>query len=296
MSATVLLERHQSFSTPRSQHLIRPIDTPPSPPPSMADLSPSDALHLLIVGIRRILAVSDPAAASWQRHRPSAAGLPVSPPPSAPLSPPMSAFDIRKRDEQMTPSPTMMGALASSDSDNNQLSPATEQPPCMTDDCPPQQQQQQEQPSAEDLEAEHQRYIVDKANQRAIVSRRFWSKAVPEIDIEKYLRRIHQYCPTSTAVYLATSLYIYRLCVVSQAVPLTPLNAHRLVIAALRIASKNLEDINHSQKRFAKVGGLSESELCRLEIGMLFLIDFDLKVDVQVLEEQAGLLMELEKC
>ncbi|KAK9381213.1 cyclin-domain-containing protein [Kockiozyma suomiensis] len=287
MSASVLAKRH-SISLPRTHFVQLQVDCPPSPPPSMADLAPADALFLLIVGIRRILAVSDPAAASWQQSQSLA---PVSPPPSAPLSPPLSADDSLHQSRQMTPSPTIDSLTPSV----NQLSPATEQPPCMSGERQSPKHISDQEHAVEDS-AEHEQYVVDKANQRAIVSRRFWSKAVPEIDIEKYLRRIHQYCPISTAVYLATSLYIYRLCVVSKVVPLTPLNVHRLVIAALRVACKNVEDINHQQKRFAKVGGLSESELCRLEIGFLFLIDFDLKVDVEVLEEQAALLVELEKC
>jgi len=73
----------------------------------------------------------------------------------------------------------------------------------------------------------------------------------------------------STAVYIAASLYLHRLAVVDRILPITRYNVHRLVLASLRVASKACEDLSHSHKRFAKVGGLSENELSRLEVSKL---------------------------
>lgn len=70
----------------------------------------------------------------------------------------------------------------------------------------------------------------------------------------------------STAVYLAASVYLHRLAIVDRVLPITRFNVHRLVLAALRVSSKAMEDLSHSHKRFAKVGGLSETELARLEV------------------------------
>lgn len=78
--------------------------------------------------------------------------------------------------------------------------------------------------------------------------------------------RIHRFCPLSTAVYLAASVYLHRLAVIERVIPITRLNVHRLLLAALRVASKGLEDLSYPHKRFAKVGGLSEFELSRLEV------------------------------
>lgn len=80
------------------------------------------------------------------------------------------------------------------------------------------------------------------------------------------LARIHRFCPLSTAVYLAASVYLHRLAVTERVIPITRLNVHRLLLAALRVASKGLEDLSYPHKRFAKVGGLSEYELSRLEV------------------------------
>lgn len=70
----------------------------------------------------------------------------------------------------------------------------------------------------------------------------------------------------STAVYLAASVYLHRLAVTERIISITRLNVHRLLLAALRVASKGLEDLSHPHKRFAKVGGLTELELSRLEV------------------------------
>jgi hypothetical protein len=120
---------------------------------------------------------------------------------------------------------------------------------------------------------------------KMMISKRFWSKVVPEITVWDYLQRIHKYCPNSTAVYIASAVYIYRLCLILQIIPLTTLCVHRLVLAAIRIASKSLEDVTYLQKRFATAGGVSPADLYRLEIAFLFLLDFDIKVDSKIMDQ-----------
>lgn len=102
--------------------------------------------------------------------------------------------------------------------------------------------------------------------------------------------RIHRFCPLSTAVYLATALYIHRLAVMERAIAVTKRNVHRLLLAGLRVAMKALEDLSYAHSKFAKVGGVSELELARLEISFCFLTGFELVVDEQSLSEQWELL------
>ena len=92
--------------------------------------------------------------------------------------------------------------------------------------------------------------------QHGAITRKFYSKKPPPISLEEYLMRLHRYCPMSTAVYLATSLYIHRLAVVERIIPVTSRNVHRLVLAGLRVAMKALEDFSYPHRRFAKVGGV----------------------------------------
>ena len=123
--------------------------------------------------------------------------------------------------------------------------------------------------------------------QHGAVIRKFYSKKPPPIPLEDYMMRLHQYCPMSTAVYLATSLYIHKLAITERLLPVTARNAHRLVLAGLRVAMKALEDLSYPHSRFAKVGGVTEPELARLEVSFCFVTDFNLRVTSQMLLEHA---------
>lgn len=142
-------------------------------------------------------------------------------------------------------------------------------------------------------------YIVIGANaeplnlQHSAITRKFYSKQPPPISLEDYLMRIQKFCPMSTAVYLATSIYIHRLAVEERAIPVTRRNSHRLLLAGLRVAMKALEDLSYPHRRFAKVGGVSESELARLEISFCFLTNFDLRTTKEQLLAQATELKEI---
>ncbi|TLS30768.1 hypothetical protein PpBr36_02541 [Pyricularia pennisetigena] len=115
--------------------------------------------------------------------------------------------------------------------------------------------------------------------QHSVITRKFYSKKPPPIGIADYLARLHRFCPASTGVYLATSLYLHRLAVDERAIAVTRRNAHRLLLAGLRVANKALEDRCYSHRRFAQVGGVTASELARLEISFCFLASFELVVN-----------------
>ncbi|CAF9913585.1 MAG: hypothetical protein HETSPECPRED_001603 [Heterodermia speciosa] len=121
--------------------------------------------------------------------------------------------------------------------------------------------------------------------QHGAITRKFYSKRPPPIPLEEYLLRLHRYCPMSTGVYLATSLYIHRLAIIEKILPVTARNAHRLLLAGLRVAMKALEDLSYPHRRFAKVGGITETELGRLEVSFCFVTNFELKVTSKMLLE-----------
>jgi len=116
--------------------------------------------------------------------------------------------------------------------------------------------------------------------------RKFYSKQIPPIALEDYLLRLHRFCPMSAAVYLAASSYITRMALVENIIPVTPRNVHRLVLGGLRVAMKVMEDLCYSHKRFATVGGVTNYELTRLEINFCFLMNFDLKVDLEMMSHE----------
>jgi len=56
------------------------------------------------------------------------------------------------------------------------------------------------------------------------------------------------------------------------------------------VAMKALEDLSYHHGRFAKVGGVSEAELARLEISFCFITGFELVVSEESLRDQWELL------
>lgn len=115
------------------------------------------------------------------------------------------------------------------------------------------------------------------------LTRKFYSKLAPPLSITDYLNRLHRFCPMSTAVYLAAALYIHRL-----HMPITVRNVHRLVLAALGVAMKALEDETYRFARIARAGGVSEQELVRLEVSFLFLVGFEVGVQADELRRFLG--------
>ncbi|KAH6635835.1 cyclin-domain-containing protein [Chaetomium tenue] len=132
--------------------------------------------------------------------------------------------------------------------------------------------------------------------QHSAIARKFYCRVPPPVSVTEYLRRVHDYCPLSAGVYLATSLYIHRLAVLERAIVVTKRNAHRLVLAGLRVAMKALEDLYYPHRIIARVGGISEKELARLEISFCFLTSFDLAVDASMLEQHWELLRRGPEC
>ncbi|KAF2763135.1 cyclin-domain-containing protein [Pseudovirgaria hyperparasitica] len=128
--------------------------------------------------------------------------------------------------------------------------------------------------------------------QRISIARKFFSKRPPAISLEDYLLRLQRYCPMSTAVYLAACAYIYKLAVEDKIVPVTGRTIHRLVLAALRVAMKALEDLKYPHSRYAGVGGVSERELQHLEISLCYLTDFDLQLSQETMVRKTTMLQQ----
>ncbi|KAL2019050.1 hypothetical protein VTK56DRAFT_10154 [Thermocarpiscus australiensis] len=132
--------------------------------------------------------------------------------------------------------------------------------------------------------------------QHSAITRKFYCRTPPPISITDYLLRIHQYCPMSTGVYLATSLYIHRLAVQERTIVVTKRNAHRLLLAGLRVAMKALEDVSYHHRRISRVGGVSEKEMVHLEISFCFLTGFELAVNARVLTQHWNMLRSGIEC
>jgi hypothetical protein len=241
-------------------------------------LSAGDALRLLSESLEMLVALTG--------------DVPPTPPPRMPTDPQMSGLQAEKEDlaRSRRSSPTRSSTEGPRDSARRlqAYSAAMSAQLAAVQQLEKQQQQQHEAIDGVRLrhpaEAAVAAMVIVDAEPRPLnaqhgaITRKFYSKLEPPISITAYLARLHQFCPMSTAVYLATSLYIHRLAVEQHALPVTRRNAHRLVLAGLRVATKALEDLAYPHAKVARVGGVSEAELARLEISFCFLAGFELVV------------------
>uniref|UniRef100_L2FZ74 Cyclin-dependent protein kinase complex component n=1 Tax=Colletotrichum fructicola (strain Nara gc5) TaxID=1213859 RepID=L2FZ74_COLFN len=231
---------------------ITDAESPPNAPENddVFKLSPRAAMRLLSGGIEALVRITG--------------DIPPTPPPTSPTLPNMRGMTAEKE-------------LIRTNSEKNLARMRQEAEAAMA--AGPSQTQT---PTPPPPSRPPEPYIIIGENsqpinlQHSAITRKFYSKKPPPISIEEYLTRIHRFCPMSTAVYLATSLYIHRLAVEERTIPVTRRNAHRLVLAGLRVAMKALEDLSYPHSKMAKVGGVSELELARLEISFCFLANFEL--------------------
>ncbi|SAM07966.1 hypothetical protein [Absidia glauca] len=114
----------------------------------------------------------------------------------------------------------------------------------------------------------------------------FHARSIPTISIQAYLIRILKYCPCTNECFLAILVYFDRMA--KSAPPARPeplridsFNIHRLIISGVMIASKLFSDVFYTNARYAKVGGLTVSELNTLEIEFLALNEYKLFVTIE---------------
>ncbi|WYZ41001.1 hypothetical protein EsH8_IV_001342 [Colletotrichum jinshuiense] len=274
---------------------ISECESPPNVPDNndVFKLSPRSAMKLLSGGIETLVRITG--------------DIPPTPPPTSPTLPNMRGMAAEKelirsnseknlarmRQEAEAASraqgsprrPSMMSHTSGSSGSASQLIDGVHLRQTQTPTPPPPSKQPEP-------------YIIIGENsqpinlQHSAITRKFYSKKPPPIGIDEYLARIHRFCPMSTAVYLATSLYIHRLAVEERTIPVTRRNAHRLVLAGLRVAMKALEDLSYPHSKMAKVGGVSDLELARLEISFCFLANFELVVREDTLKKHWDVLKE----
>ncbi|WCJ43160.1 Cyclin family protein [Euphorbia peplus] len=108
----------------------------------------------------------------------------------------------------------------------------------------------------------------------------FHGSRSPSLTIRQYLERIFRYSKCSTCCYVVAYVYIQRFLRKMDAL-LTPLNVHRLLITSIMLAAKFLDDEYYNNGYYAKVGGVSTTEMNRMEMNFLFNLDFRLHVTLE---------------
>ncbi|KAI0841498.1 cyclin-domain-containing protein [Hypoxylon sp. FL0890] len=265
--------------------LLRQARTPPplhtAPSTSSHDLfklSPIAALKLLCAGVESLVRITG--------------DIPPTPPPTSPTIPNMRGMQREKADIVRSYSEKSLARL------REQAEAQTQASGQATSNQPIDGVHLKQQPTPSPPKSTPEPYIVIGADsqplnlQHSAITRKFFSKQPPPISVEDYLLRIHRFCPMSTAVYLATSFYIFRLAVQERAIPVTRRNCHRLLLAGLRVAMKALEDLSYPHAKIARVGGVSEAELARLEISFCFLTGFELVIGEDTLRSHWEMLKQ----
>eukprot|EP01062_Namystynia_karyoxenos_P000199 TRINITY_DN10059_c0_g1_i1.p2 TRINITY_DN10059_c0_g1~~TRINITY_DN10059_c0_g1_i1.p2 ORF type:complete len:217 (+),score=69.96 TRINITY_DN10059_c0_g1_i1:136-786(+) len=102
--------------------------------------------------------------------------------------------------------------------------------------------------------------------------------SVARISIQDYLIRLMRASFCSKEVLPFAAFFVRRMRLQS-GVALTSLNVHRVLLAAFVISAKLRDDVFYSNRYYAKVGGVSTTELMRLEVMMLACLGWDLSVD-----------------
>jgi len=98
---------------------------------------------------------------------------------------------------------------------------------------------------------------------------RFHSRAPPGISCHDYLLRLIQHATLSPPILLSMVFYIDRLCTMYPSFTISSLTVHRFLITAATVASKGLSDSFWTNPTYARIGGISTSELATLEMDFL---------------------------
>ncbi|KAJ7690621.1 cyclin-domain-containing protein [Mycena rosella] len=114
---------------------------------------------------------------------------------------------------------------------------------------------------------------------------RFHSRSAPGITVLDYLRRIVRFTNVETSCLLIALYYIDQICARMPLFTLSSLTCHRFIIASITVSSKGLCDTFCTNSLYAKVGGISVTELNVLEREFLEKIDWRLMCTRDVLQE-----------
>ena len=106
----------------------------------------------------------------------------------------------------------------------------------------------------------------------------FMTESIPSLSIKDYLIRLSQFTKINESTIILILIYIDRIGKINKFI-LTYRNIYKLILASMVIAIKYNEDNFYSSEVYAKLGGLSVSELNYLEFQFLILIKFSLFIE-----------------
>lgn len=121
---------------------------------------------------------------------------------------------------------------------------------------------------------------------------RFHSRSPPRISVHDYMQRLTTHATLSPPILLSMVYYIDRLCALYPAFTVSSLTIHRFLITSATVASKGLSDSFWTNKTYARVGGISMTELAMLELEFLFRTQWRIVPQPEVLVDYYKSLIE----
>ena len=106
------------------------------------------------------------------------------------------------------------------------------------------------------------------------------------------MQRLTTHATLSPPILLSMVYYIDRLCAFYPAFTVSSLTIHRFLITSATVASKGLSDSFWTNKTYARVGGISMTELAMLELEFLFRTQWRIVPQPEVLEDYYKSLVE----
>ncbi|EPZ32090.1 negative regulatory factor [Rozella allomycis CSF55] len=107
---------------------------------------------------------------------------------------------------------------------------------------------------------------------------RFHSQCIPKFSIISYFQRISQYALCSNETFIFALIYIDRVLASCPSILLTSLNIHRMFLTSVLIAGKYNDDCFFANSHYARIGGISCTEMTNLEREFLAYLKYDLSV------------------
>ncbi|CAI9102236.1 OLC1v1000475C1 [Oldenlandia corymbosa var. corymbosa] len=132
--------------------------------------------------------------------------------------------------------------------------------------------------------------LLKGSNKKEVVTV-FHGSRVPALSIRQYIERIFKYANCSPSCFVVAYIYLDRFLQQTKSC-LTSLNVHRLLITSFVLAAKYVEDECYNNAYYAKVGGITTSEMNKLEMKLLVNLEFRLHVDVQTFDDFCFLMEE----
>ena len=123
--------------------------------------------------------------------------------------------------------------------------------------------------------------ILNLDNDKRIIP--FLSKKNQSLSIKKYLLRLVKYTQVESSTLIAMLIYIDRLCEIND-FTINSLHIYKIIFSSLVLAIKYNEEVIFDNKFFARIGGISLSEMNFLETVYLNLINFKLYVSDEIFE------------